>query len=152
MSYKKQQVKGIKYSRMLKKNATIYERILYRALEDNDIWFKFQPFFFNTKKVYIPDFRLATNYNKLIIEIDGKNHKSQKRYDQDRTKWLNKNRNCIVLRFTNEEIEKNIDSVINKILKFNPLSKTKAIRNALPKEIYNQIIEFDTEFRNIVCL
>ncbi len=63
---------------------------------------------------FIPDFVCLDK--KLIIEIDGEYHSEdeQLKYDQQRTKWLNEY-NYSLLRFTNEEVLININTVIEKI-------------------------------------
>ena len=55
---------------------------------------------------------------KLVIEVDGGIHKSrdQKEYDIGRTAELNY-WGIEVIRFTNEEVEKDINSIIDKIKK-----------------------------------
>lgn len=63
---------------------------------------------------FIPDFVCLDK--KLIIEIDGEYHSEdeQLKYDQQRSKWLNEY-NYSLLRFTNEEVLININTVIEKI-------------------------------------
>ena len=63
---------------------------------------------------YIPDF-VALSI-KLIIEIDGKIHLKQKKEDAERTRRLELI-GYRVLRFTNEEVEKNINGVLGVIKK-----------------------------------
>src|SRR3990167_1934800 len=130
-NFKENQRKGFKYSRQLIRRVTKHEQILKDELDKQDIYYKFQAYFHDHEKLYIPDFRLATRSHKLIIEVDGESHKRQEEYDQKRTIWLYQDRNCTVLRFTNEQIENNIDSVIKKILNLNPLTKTKREKNII---------------------
>lgn len=63
---------------------------------------------------YIVDFVCIRK--NLIIEIDGGYHNilEQKENDEIRTTWLNKN-GYNVIRFSNEEILMNIETVLNKI-------------------------------------
>ena len=63
---------------------------------------------------YIADFYIAKL--KLVIEVDGKHHqqKGQKNYDANRTGEL-ESYGIKVLRFTNEQILKDFDSVIKMI-------------------------------------
>jgi very-short-patch-repair endonuclease len=63
---------------------------------------------------YIVDFYVPEA--KLVIEIDGGNHKKTKGYDRLRDKAL-RNRGCMVLRFWNREINLNIRYVTEKIRK-----------------------------------
>ena len=61
--------------------------------------------------------RRVLNYctkNRLVVEIDGKSHEYQKQYDELRTHIIN-NLGIKVVRFRNEEIEKNVHSVIEKL-------------------------------------
>lgn len=51
---------------------------------------------------------------KLVIEVDGDIHDLQKEYDEARTKFLN-SKGFKVLRFRNEEVTSNIESVLYKI-------------------------------------
>jgi very-short-patch-repair endonuclease len=54
---------------------------------------------------------------KLAIEVDGKIHDEKKEYDFEREVILRK-LGVDIIRFTNEEVEGNVDSVINKIKKY----------------------------------
>ncbi len=58
---------------------------------------------------YIPDFVCIEN--KLIIELDGSQHLEQEEYDEERTKYLN-SLGYKVIRFWNNDVIKNSDSVI----------------------------------------
>ncbi|MFA5777665.1 MAG: endonuclease domain-containing protein, partial [Parcubacteria group bacterium] len=66
---------------------------------------------------YIIDFICLEK--KLIIELDGWQHKeeNQERYDQERTKFLEK-LGFRILRFWNNDINNNLDSVFLKIEEF----------------------------------
>ena len=67
-----------------------------------------------------PVFRFILDFfcyqHKLVIEIDGHSHANpeQKAYDQARTEWLEQ-RGMRVIRFTNNEVESNIDGVLQEI-------------------------------------
>ena len=61
---------------------------------------------------YIPDF-VALSI-KLIIEVDGGIHIKRKNEDAARTKWLNFI-GYSVIRFKNEEVENEIESVLDRI-------------------------------------
>lgn len=52
---------------------------------------------------------------KLVVEIDGGVHEKQKDYDVERDRII-KTHNIKVLRFTNEEVLKDIENVLGKIL------------------------------------
>jgi very-short-patch-repair endonuclease len=51
---------------------------------------------------------------KLVIELDGDSHASQKEYDQGRTAWL-ESRGYRVIRFTNREVTRQLDAVLEAI-------------------------------------
>lgn len=61
---------------------------------------------------YIVDF--CAPRKKLIIELDGSQHLEQEEYDAERTEFL-KSRGYKVLRFWNNNIMNDIDSVLNVI-------------------------------------
>ncbi len=64
---------------------------------------------------------------KLIIELDGGYHEdeNQKKYDKYREEWLIKNRECKVLRFTNDQVFDDYNFIINKIIENISSSKEK---------------------------
>ena len=51
----------------------------------------------------------------LVVEVDGDSHVTQVEYDQARTEWLN-NRGYIVVRFTNQDVYKRFQAVLEAIL------------------------------------
>ena len=51
---------------------------------------------------------------KLIIELDGSQHLEQKEYDEERTKYLEA-RGYRVLRFWNNDVSKNMETVLKVI-------------------------------------
>jgi very-short-patch-repair endonuclease len=115
--------KGKKYSKKLKYKKTVPESILKTALEKEGIIFEFQKPFFSINKCYIVDFYFENILGKkYIIEIDGKQHYTKKgrAYDKIRSFFLYHNCKCCVVRFKNEEVLKNLDSVLDKICSFNP--------------------------------
>lgn len=52
---------------------------------------------------------------KLVVELDGDSHADQVEYDEERTKWLNEQKHYRVIRFTNREVNENIEAVVEKI-------------------------------------
>lgn len=62
---------------------------------------------------YIVDFFCAKA--KLVIEVDGDTHAEQVEYDAKRTAWLNEQRHYRVLRFTNDEVYRQIEAVVEAI-------------------------------------
>jgi very-short-patch-repair endonuclease len=61
---------------------------------------------------YIPDF--CCPKVKLVIELDGSQHLEQKRYDKERTAYL-ESKGYQVIRFWNNDVMNDIDSVIRAI-------------------------------------
>ena len=102
-----------KKAKMLRKNMTNAESILWEKLKGKQILglrFRVQ----HPVNIYIVDFYCHSA--KLVVELDGGIHKSQKEYDYERTKDLEMY-GLKVIRFFNSEVEKDIDNVINKIEK-----------------------------------
>ena len=62
---------------------------------------------------YIPDF--CAPRKKLIIELDGSQHMEQEGYDTERTEYL-ESKGYTVLRFWNNNVINDIDSVIRAII------------------------------------
>jgi very-short-patch-repair endonuclease len=97
---------------MLRKSMTVPEIILWKKLSDRKI--------FNTKfrrqhpvSFFIVDF--YCHEYKLVIEVDGEIHNESEEYDDNRTAELNKF-GIRVLRFTNDDVFTNMDSIIKEIL------------------------------------
>jgi|WetSurMetagenome_2_1015567.scaffolds.fasta_scaffold29001_2 very-short-patch-repair endonuclease len=102
--------------RNLRKNSTPQEIVLWSRLKNNNfknLKFRRQ---YNIGK-YIADFICLER--KLIIELDGWQHKeeNQERYDQERTKYLER-QGFKVIRFWNNEINNNLTGVFLKIEEF----------------------------------
>ena len=98
--------------RELRKNSTEAEKQLWFELRD----MKLGPKFKRQHSIggYITDFYCAKY--KLIIELDGEVHNSEeaKEYDTIRDTYF-KDLNYKVLRFSNKEVENNIEKVLNGI-------------------------------------
>ena len=62
---------------------------------------------------FIVDFFCAKA--KLVVEIDGNVHATQADYDAARTQWLEEQRQCRVIRFTNEDVFRRMDAVLEEI-------------------------------------
>lgn len=108
-------MKTTEKARILRKNMTKQERILWTFLRKkniNNLKFRRQYPIGN----YIVDF--ICNEKKLIIEIDGGQHNENKNitYDQERTKYL-ESKGYKVIRFWNNDIDNNIEEVYLDILK-----------------------------------
>ncbi len=126
----------------LRKSSTEAEKHLWRYLRQKQLeGFKFR----RQEPIgkYIVGF---VNFEKkIIIEIDGGQHASEKEKDGQRDKWLN-GQGFKVLRFWNNEVFENIEGILEvirrKLLSFSPnpshpaFTREKGIsntrRNALP--------------------
>lgn len=98
-------------AKALRKNMTGAENILWEKLKNKQILnlrFRRQ----HPIDIFIADFYCHSA--RLIIELDGEIHKTQIEYDKGRTAELERF-DIQVIRFKNEEIEKNIESVIKRI-------------------------------------
>ena len=102
-------------AKALRKNMTKAELTLYEKLKGKQmLGLRFRPQ--RPIDIFIADF--YCHPIKLVIEVDGGIHYSreQKKYDIERTAELNY-WEIEVIRFTNEEIEKEINSFFEKIKK-----------------------------------
>jgi very-short-patch-repair endonuclease len=52
---------------------------------------------------------------KLVIELDGDSHAQQTDYDTERTRWLQEQKGYRVIRFTNEDVHRNVEAVVEAI-------------------------------------
>ncbi len=108
--------------RDLRKNSTVHEQILWTALRAHRfLGKKFRrqhPIFHDItgkETFFVADF--YCHEKKLIIELDGEIHKYNIRKDNRRTFVLN-SLGIKVIRFKNEEVEKNIPGVLESISKY----------------------------------
>lgn len=89
------------------------ETILWKQLKGN----KLNGLHFRRQQVilgFIVDF--YCHKHSLIIEIDGEIHNKQKEQDSERERLLTGN-GFRILRFTNEQVEKNLADVLEEILR-----------------------------------
>ena len=103
----------------LRKNAQSLRRNMTK--EERRLWFDFLkqlPVTINRQKVidrYVVDFYCASR--KLVIELDGSQHYENEGADADRERDHALNRLGItVVRYSNEEVNKNFDSVCADLL------------------------------------
>lgn len=95
----------------LRKSMTHTEILLWDHLRNrriNNMHFRHQ----HPYGIYIIDF-FCSKAN-LAIEVDGEIHKFKREYDRERIKYLEES-GLKVLRFTNADVENNIEGVIKKI-------------------------------------
>lgn len=96
----------------LRNNATPQEVLLWSKLRNSQLGYKFRRQ--HSIGGYIVDFYCPIK--KLVIEIDGSQHfeKENTKYDINRTKFL-EGLGLKVIRFSNSEINTNIEGAIIKI-------------------------------------
>jgi very-short-patch-repair endonuclease len=120
MSEKKKQYKRLLQSMrkrkiQLMKRITPAEREMMNILKYLNVYYKFQKPFFHRGTLYIVDFFLPQQ--KMVIEVDGSQHnyRKQRYYDERRTEFLETKRGVKVIRFTNSEILRNPNYVIEQL-------------------------------------
>jgi very-short-patch-repair endonuclease len=100
-------------ARQLRRNPTDAERLLWRKLRfwqvDGLKFRRQQPL-----GPYIVDFVCLEK--RLVIEVDGGQHAENANYDTERDAWL-RAQDFVVLRFWNNDVLKNIDSVVEQVIK-----------------------------------
>ena len=98
-------------AKTLRNNMTSCEKILWERLKLKQVsGLRF-------RRQHPIDFFIADFYchdARLVIEIDGEIHNQQKEYDDGRSGEMEKY-SIKVIRFTNSEVENNIDDVIKRI-------------------------------------
>lgn len=103
-----------KIANQLRRNMTTAEKLLWQELKGNKLLgekFRRQ----HPMMRYILDF--YNHKNKLCIELDGEIHNQYnvRTYDRLREAHLNENGICVI-RFKNQEVIQNIDSVVSSIM------------------------------------
>ena len=98
--------------RELRKSSTPEEVIFWKELRNNKLGVKFKRQ--HSIGGYILDFYCFQA--RLIIEIDGKSHDTNKLYDADRDKYF-KELGYVTLRIKNTEIQANLNDVKERIKK-----------------------------------
>jgi len=103
------------YARENRNNPTEAEALLWNYLKADGLGVRFKRQ--HIIGDYIADFACISS--KLIIELDGRHHQLPQQITNDnlRTEWL-ESRGYKVLRFTNEELFKGIDNVLDKIREY----------------------------------
>jgi very-short-patch-repair endonuclease len=113
----------ISLARDLRKNQTPSEAIMWEMLRARKFmglkFLRQHPFVINQmngkNSFYIADFYCAEK--KFVLEIDGLIHNFQTEYDQTRDENIAE-LGLTILRITNEEIEKDVYEVLDKIKQF----------------------------------
>nr|WP_262491817.1 endonuclease domain-containing protein [Nonlabens dokdonensis] len=94
----------------MRKNPTETEALIWERLRNKKLDVKFRRQHIIDK--YIVDF--ASIEKRLIVEIDGDIHLNQKEEDRVRQDYL-ESQGFKVIRFTNDDVLKNLDAVIKTI-------------------------------------
>jgi len=95
---------------VLRKDMTIAEKKLWERLNKSQLGVRFKAQ--HPIDIFIADF--YCHKFKLVVEIDGGIHETQKEYDEGRTAELEK-WGLTIIRFTNEEVMNNIEKVMEII-------------------------------------
>ena len=104
--------KQLEGAKELRRAMTPSEKILWRHLKAN----RLNGLHFRRQQIvngYFADF--YCHQHELIVEVDGRIHELQKEYDAEREAYLIA-LGLRIIRFTNEEITKNLKSVLQKIV------------------------------------
>lgn len=96
--------------RDLRRTITPEERILWYKLWHNNLGYKFRRQ--HSIGNFIADFFCPEK--RLIIELDGSQHLDNQEYDKERTEYF-ESLGIKVIRFWNNEINKNLNGVVMKI-------------------------------------
>ncbi|MEA2709548.1 MAG: hypothetical protein QOF78_2149 [Phycisphaerales bacterium] len=62
---------------------------------------------------YIADF--FCHAARLVVEVDGDSHAERQGYDEKRTYWMSQQKGLRVVRYTNEDVMKHLDAVLENI-------------------------------------
>jgi len=101
----------LKRAKEMRENPTNAEALLWNELRTKKMGHKYRQQHPIDK--YIVDFICISK--RLIIEVDGKIHQYQMDADAERELLLKEKKGYTVLRFTNEEVLNNLESVVSKI-------------------------------------
>lgn len=100
--------------RFLRQNGTTAEKILWKFLKNNQLGYKFRRQYGLLN--FIVDF--YCHQLKLVIELDGWTHNSEKTQTKDRTKQRAlESHGYKIIRFTNEQIYGDIEVILKSISK-----------------------------------
>ena len=104
--------KQLENAKELRREMTPAEKILWKHLKAN----RLDGLHFRRQQIvhgYFADF--YCHQNEVIVEVDGGIHDLQKVYDAGREAYL-RSLSFRIIRFTNEEINKNLKGVLQKIV------------------------------------
>jgi very-short-patch-repair endonuclease len=104
--------KQLESAKELRREMTPAEKILWKQVKAN----KLNGLHFRRQQIvhgYFADF--YCHQHELIVELDGGIHRFQKEYDAEREEYLI-SLGFRIIRFTNDEITKNLKGVLQKIV------------------------------------
>jgi very-short-patch-repair endonuclease len=104
--------KQLENAKELRREMTPAEKILWKHLKGN----RLNGLHFRRQQIvhgYFADF--YCHQHELIVEVDGSIHETQQEYDAEREEYLI-SLGLRIIRFTNDEIEKNLKGVLHKIV------------------------------------
>jgi len=111
----------------LRKEMTPAEKVLWNRLNKSQLGVRFKAQ--HPIDIFIADF--YCHKYKLIVEVDGEIHLSQKEDDENRTAELERF-GLTVIRFTNDEVLNNVEKVVEEIKKFIETANCNAASNTAP--------------------
>ncbi len=97
-------------AKALRENMTQSESLLWEVLRNNNLGVRFKAQ--HPIDIFIADF--YCHKHRLVIEVDGGVHETQKDYDDGRTAEM-ESYGIRVIRFRNEDVLSNLDGVIEQI-------------------------------------
>lgn len=97
----------------LRKDMTAAENVLWERLNKSQLGVRFKAQ--HPIDIFIVDF--YCHKHKLVVEVDGEIHLSQKEYDEGRTAELER-LGITIIRFTNDEVMNAIDKVVERIREY----------------------------------
>ncbi len=123
LNHKKELVEIAKIvCRELRNNSTEAEKLFWAEVRnnkfDNKKFYRQYPFYYDItgrESFFVADF--YCHKAKLVIELDGHQHKSNQQYDKDRTEII-EGYGLKVIRFENRDIDDNFEIVIKKLMKY----------------------------------
>ena len=105
-------VKQLENAKELRREITPAEKILWKHLKGNQL----NGLHFRRQQIvhgYFAD--LYCHQHELIVEVDGGIHEHQKEYDAEREEYLI-SLGFRIIRFTNDDIDKSLQSVLQRIV------------------------------------
>lgn len=113
------------FSKENRQNPTAEESIIWEELRNNKLGYKIRRQ--HAIGVFIGDFVCLDR--RMVIEIDGDYHLTNKEFDQARTEFLN-SEGFTVIRFTNDDVKQDLTKVLTSIK--DSLAKSPSIKESSP--------------------